>query len=55
MKIIIPGGTGQIGTILANAFHSDGHQVVVIGRTPRAADWPIETWDGTSLAFVSAL
>ena len=29
MKIIIPGGSGQVGTILARAFHRDGHDVVV--------------------------
>ena len=26
MKIIIPGGSGQVGTILARAFHADGHE-----------------------------
>jgi hypothetical protein len=25
MKIVIPGGTGQIGTLLARAFVADGH------------------------------
>lgn len=49
MKIIIAGGTGQIGQILANAFNNDGHQVVVMGRTPRAAVWPTVTWDGQTV------
>ena len=31
MKIVIPGGTGQVGTVLARAFHGDGHEVVVLG------------------------
>ena len=35
MKIAIPGGTGQVGTILARAFHNDGHEVVVFGRGHR--------------------
>jgi hypothetical protein len=29
MKIVIPGGSGQVGTILARAFRDDGHDVVV--------------------------
>ena len=37
MKIVIPGGSGQVGTILARAFHSEGHEVVVLSRSPRAA------------------
>jgi hypothetical protein len=28
MKIVIPGGTGQVGTLLARAFVADGHEVV---------------------------
>ena len=32
MKIVIPGGSGQVGTILARAFHHGGHDVVVLSR-----------------------
>ncbi len=32
MKIVIPGGSGQVGTVLARAFVADGHGVVVLGR-----------------------
>jgi uncharacterized protein YbjT (DUF2867 family) len=32
MRIAIPGGTGQVGTILARRFHQDGHEVIVFGR-----------------------
>lgn len=49
MKIVIPGGTGQIGTILAREFHSDGHDVVVLSRKPGNAPWRVETWDGETL------
>jgi NAD dependent epimerase/dehydratase family enzyme len=43
MKIVIPGGTGQVGTILARAFHNDGHDVVVLGRgSPKARPWRVE-------------
>lgn len=34
MKIVIPGGSGQVGTVLARAFVADGHEVVVLGRKP---------------------
>ena len=46
MKVILPGGTGQIGTLLAQAFERDGHEVVVLGRTPEAAPWRTVAWDG---------
>ena len=46
MKIVIPGGTGQVGTILARAFHNDGHEVVVLGRgLPKSAPWRVERWN----------
>ena len=45
MKIVIPGGSGQVGTMLARAFHRDGHEVVVLSRTPGAAPWRTAAWD----------
>jgi len=45
MKIVIPGGTGQVGTLLARAFHGDGHEVVVLSRTPKDAPWRVVLWD----------
>jgi uncharacterized protein len=49
MKIVIPGGSGQIGTVLARAFIADGHEVVVLSRKPRHASWRIVEWDGETL------
>ncbi len=49
MKIVIPGGSGQIGTLLCRAFVADGHDVVVLGRNPRAAPWRMVPWDGRSM------
>ena len=51
MKIVIPGGSGQVGTVLARAFESDGHEVVVLGRetgatparAPRVVRWDART------------
>ncbi|MFN2516943.1 MAG: TIGR01777 family oxidoreductase [Pyrinomonadaceae bacterium] len=50
MKIVIPGGTGQVGTVLARAFQNDGHDVAVLSRNPANAPWQIVQWDGETLA-----
>jgi uncharacterized protein len=52
MKIVIPGGSGQVGTILARAFQRDGHEVVVISRQPDVRPWKrcrVISWDGVTL------
>jgi uncharacterized protein (TIGR01777 family) len=49
MKIVIPGGSGQVGTILARAFHDDGHEVIVISRKATHGKWPTIGWDGETL------
>src|SRR5438034_1024313 len=49
MKIVIPGGSGQVGTVLARAFHNDGHDVVVLSRRPGNRPWRVVAWDGASL------
>lgn len=46
MKVVIPGGSGQVGTILARAFHADGDDVVVLSRHPSARPWRVVPWDG---------
>ncbi|GAT68623.1 epimerase [Planomonospora sphaerica] len=46
MKIVIPGGTGQVGTILNHALTAAGHEVVVLTRGPvrgREVRWDGET------------
>src|SRR5688572_7519823 len=50
MKIVLPGGSGQVGTVLARAFHEDGHEVVVLGRHPCNQPWRVVAWDGATLA-----
>ncbi len=47
MKVVIPGGTGQVGTALGRALRSDGHEVVVLTR--RAAGDGQVFWDGERL------
>jgi len=46
MKIVIPGGSGQVGRVLACHFHSQGHAVTVLSRQPRPAPWRVVAWDG---------
>jgi uncharacterized protein (TIGR01777 family) len=42
MKIVIPGGTGQVGTLLARKLRADGHEVVAFGRSQRDWHGPID-------------
>ena len=49
MRILIPGGSGQIGTILARHLHAAGHQVTVLSRTPKPAAWATQHWNGLTL------
>jgi uncharacterized protein (TIGR01777 family) len=46
MKIVIPGGSGQVGVVLARAFQAAGHDVVVLSRRPSSALWRTVEWDG---------
>ncbi|HVW22209.1 MAG TPA: TIGR01777 family oxidoreductase [Opitutaceae bacterium] len=49
LRVVIPGGTGQIGTVLARALHRMGHEVTVLSRRPRPGlPWRCEEWDGGS-------
>jgi uncharacterized protein (TIGR01777 family) len=47
VKIVIPGGTGQVGTVLYRALTAAGHEVVVLTRRP-TREHEI-SWDGENL------
>ena len=49
MKIVIPGGSGKVGTVLARALYARGHEVVVLTRNPFMAPWRTIEWDGETL------
>lgn len=49
MKIVIPGGSGQVGNLLARTFQRDGHDVVVLSRSAQSAAWRFVEWDGVTL------
>ncbi|MFJ9870998.1 TIGR01777 family oxidoreductase [Streptomyces sp. NPDC101165] len=47
MKVALPGGTGQVGTILDRALTAAGHEVTVVTRRPV---WTHDIgWDGATL------
>src|SRR4051812_38207176 len=48
MKIVIPGGTGQVGSILARAFRRNRDAVVLLSRRPDPTR-NITQWDGKTL------
>jgi len=50
MKVVIAGGSGQVGTILTRAFRHDSHEVVVLSRHPNTAQVRTVAWDGRTLA-----
>ena len=49
MKIVIPGGSGQVGRVLARYFHAKGDEVTVLSRTNRKEPWLVVPWDGKTL------
>jgi len=46
LRIVLPGGSGQVGQMLASYFQQRGHQVTVLTRGPYAAPWQTVHWDG---------
>jgi uncharacterized protein (TIGR01777 family) len=49
LRIVLPGGSGQLGQILAGYFQQRGHYVTVLTRGPYTAPWQTVHWDGISL------
>lgn len=45
MKIVLPGGTGQVGTLLTQTFLAEGNEVVVIARGKSGLTRTVP-WDG---------
>ena len=46
LRIVIPGGSGQVGRMLAQFFQECGHHVTVLTRSPYSAPWQTVHWDG---------
>ena len=50
LRIVVPGGSGQVGRLLAEHFHAQGHMVTVLSRSPRPMPWRTVAWDGSGAA-----
>jgi uncharacterized protein (TIGR01777 family) len=46
LRIVIPGGSGQVGQMLARHFQQRGHYVTILTRGPYTAPWQTVHWDG---------
>lgn len=56
LRIVIAGGTGHLGTILAEHFRRTGHSITLLSRSPHPSPWPCVLWDGETLGdWVSQL
>jgi uncharacterized protein (TIGR01777 family) len=49
LRIVIPGGSGQVGHLLARHFHGQGHLVTVLSRHPKESPWQVLPWNGREL------
>lgn len=49
MRIVIPGGSGQVGTVLSRVFTFRGDDVVVLSRRAQPAPWRTVSWNGETL------
>jgi uncharacterized protein (TIGR01777 family) len=56
VKVVVPGGTGQVGGILRRALSARGHEVVVLSRHPGPLEPGVRHvgWDGRTLGSWSA-
>jgi hypothetical protein len=49
LRIVLPGGSGQVGHALARYFTERGHRVTVLTRAPYTAQWQTVHWDGEEI------
>ncbi|HWE60519.1 MAG TPA: NAD-dependent epimerase/dehydratase family protein, partial [Chloroflexota bacterium] len=55
MKLVLAGGTGQIGQLLVRELGRHGHQIIVLSRSG-SGDGQVVPWDGRILgAWAAAL
>ena len=46
LRIVMPGGSGQVGRMLGQYFQERGHYVTILTRLPYAETWQTVAWDG---------
>src|SRR5258708_33801390 len=48
-RIVIPGGSGRVGLVLAPYFHANGDAGTVLSGKPQVEAWPVAEWNGRDL------
>jgi uncharacterized protein (TIGR01777 family) len=46
--MVLAGGSGHVGVVLARRFHAAGNKVIVLSRAQRNTPWRTVHWDGTN-------
>ncbi|WP_432512354.1 epimerase [Kineococcus sp. SYSU DK001] len=56
MKVVVPGGTGQVGAVLRRALAARGDEVVVLSRRPAVLEAGVRhvVWDGRTVGAWAA-
>lgn len=49
LRIILPGGSGHLGNLVAQHFRAHGDQVVVLSRKIIEKPWRVVRWDGATV------
>ncbi len=49
LRVVIPGGSGQVGDVLARHFHGQGDHVTVLSRQSKPAPWQVLQWNGRDM------
>ena len=49
LRIVLAGGSGHVGQILARHFHRQRHSVTVLTRQVQPAPWRMLGWNGLDL------
>src|SRR6266404_1519215 len=46
LRVVIPGGAGHLGRMVAGHLHAKGTAVTVLSRSGAVAPWRVVSWDG---------
>src|SRR5260370_16625912 len=49
LRVVIPGGAGHLGRIVARYLHARGNAITVLARTTAVAPWRVAWWSGANL------
>ena len=49
VRVVIPGGAGHLGRIVAGHLHAKGNAVTVLARSGVVEPWPVVSWNGTDI------